>query len=164
MNSMEHEYRELCSGRWAEMNPSKCPCRGRGFLISDLDTCHRCPIHGEGATHPEDERSYASVAEEEAESRAAEERYVNMMRGVFMHFANRALEVMGNKAAVMKAVKATRTGSTPQDFVDAVERVAMEAEYEAEERSAQARGFSCGLEARMENEAMWERKEAGLDF
>lgn len=160
---MEHEYRELCSGRWAETNPSKCPCRGRGFLLSDLDTTHRCPVHGHGAVSMDDLEG-CTDEEMEAASKAEDARRLTMMRDIFLGLANEALALLGSKAAVMAAVKATRTGSTPQDFVDAVETVLLAAEYERDEASAKARGFSCGLEARWANEAMWERKEAGLDY
>ncbi len=49
----ERTYRELESGVWAQANPAKCPCRA-GWLLSDYDTWHRCPLHGEGVPHPED--------------------------------------------------------------------------------------------------------------
>ena len=54
--SLTDTYRELESGMWASVLPSDCPCRGQGWLLSDLDTWHRCPVHGRGVPHPEDER------------------------------------------------------------------------------------------------------------
>ncbi len=130
--SMANEYRELCSGRWAEVNPSKCPCGGRGFLLSDFDTWHRCPQHGVGMPDPESEM------EEPSDFDFAAHKLANL-RGAFLYFANLALVLAaGDKAAVQAAVKRERTGSTPQDFVDAVERVTERAEYEAREVSARA--------------------------
>ena len=155
--------RELDNGMWAEMNPSKCPCNGRGFLLSDYDTSHRCPIHGKGALCMED-TEHMTDAEIETATKAEGARRLAMMRGIFLALANEALDLLGSKAAVMKAVRLVRKGTTPKDYVDAVDMVVSEARYEAEEASAKARGFSCGLEARMEDEAMWERKEAGLDY
>jgi hypothetical protein len=51
--SLQDEYNFCQSGQWAELNPSKCPCRS-GWMLSDLDTWHRCPMHGAGVPHPEE--------------------------------------------------------------------------------------------------------------
>jgi hypothetical protein len=153
--SMQHEYNEMCSGRWAEVNPSKCPCRGRGYLLSDLDTWHQCPQHGAGVPHPETEMEEPSDFDYAAHDLA-------LFRSAFLYFVNAALALMGSKAEVQAAVKRERTGNTPQDFVDAAERVLDRAAYEAREAQAHARGFSCGLDMEWSNEAMWERKEREL--
>jgi len=50
-------WNELESGRWADMNLRRCPCRGRGWFLSDFDTWHRCPIHGKNVPHPEDNQT-----------------------------------------------------------------------------------------------------------
>jgi hypothetical protein len=42
------------SGCWEDPDPAKCPCQGRGWLISDLDTAHWCSYHGVGVLPPED--------------------------------------------------------------------------------------------------------------
>lgn len=47
-------YQELRSGQWADTHPDLCPCRGHGWLISDIESYHRCPFHGAGVPHPED--------------------------------------------------------------------------------------------------------------
>jgi len=48
-------YDEARQGSWQDTNPSKCGCRGRGWYLSDLDTWHKCSIHGHDAPCPEDE-------------------------------------------------------------------------------------------------------------
>lgn len=50
---MMNEYQYYCSGAWAHHNPTDCPCQGTGWLGSDLDTFHQCPIHYVGQIHPE---------------------------------------------------------------------------------------------------------------
>ena len=62
--SLQDEFRAMESGHWAEADAADCPCRGRGWLLSDLDTWHRCPIHGKGKPHPEDERAHEAQPEE----------------------------------------------------------------------------------------------------
>lgn len=49
----DRTYRELESGVWALANPAKCPCHN-GWLHSDYDSYHRCPLHGSGVPHPDD--------------------------------------------------------------------------------------------------------------
>jgi len=39
--------------RWADSNPDRCGCKGRGWWNSEVDTWHQCPHHGDGAVHPE---------------------------------------------------------------------------------------------------------------
>jgi hypothetical protein len=51
--SLQHYYDSVCRGDWANVNPSLCGCRGRGWFLSDLDTYHECPIHYIGQAHPE---------------------------------------------------------------------------------------------------------------
>ena len=55
MNAMREEFRYLESGQWAEEDPKECPCNGSGWLLSDLDTWHRCPTHGKGKPCPDDD-------------------------------------------------------------------------------------------------------------
>lgn len=46
-----------------DSNPDLCKCNGGGWVLSNLDQWHRCPIHGAGLPHPEDE--VLDAAEEE---------------------------------------------------------------------------------------------------
>ena len=50
----DQDFRDLESGLWAEPWSETCPCRGSGWLLSDFDTWHRCPVHGRGVPHPEE--------------------------------------------------------------------------------------------------------------
>ena len=51
--SLQDEYDYLALGLWAEENENICPCQGRGWYLSDLDTWHMCPYHFNGQYHPE---------------------------------------------------------------------------------------------------------------
>ena len=54
--SMQAEYDYMQSGQWADSDPKVCPCRGAGWLLSDLDTWHKCPRHHTSDTrHPDDD-------------------------------------------------------------------------------------------------------------
>ncbi len=52
--------RDLDTGAWAQIVPERCPCNGHGWLLSDFDTWHVCPLHGKGVPHPEDDESRAA--------------------------------------------------------------------------------------------------------
>lgn len=89
--SLQDEYRYMESGQWAERNPLTCPCRGGGWLLSDLDTWHKCPVHKhEGMGHPEDEgdnegEMLAECTPEERESyyAAKDQPRIEMLRKLY---------------------------------------------------------------------------------
>ena len=63
-------YEMACyTSLWADEDPSRCGCRGRGWMLSDVDTWHQCPAHGRGVMHPE-EAEYEAEIREEVESAA----------------------------------------------------------------------------------------------
>jgi hypothetical protein len=35
-------------------DPETCACHGGGWILSQLDTFHQCPVHFAGQRHPED--------------------------------------------------------------------------------------------------------------
>jgi len=37
-----------------DLKPEECRCNGGGWLLSDVDTWHKCGSHYAGQTHPED--------------------------------------------------------------------------------------------------------------
>lgn len=39
---------------WSDENPNNCRCRGSGWVLSELDTWHKCPVHFKNQIHPED--------------------------------------------------------------------------------------------------------------
>lgn len=43
--SLQSLYNELESGGWSDINPFICECKGSGWLLSDLDTWHKCNTH-----------------------------------------------------------------------------------------------------------------------
>lgn len=48
-------YEMACyTSLWADEDPSRCGCRGKGWMLSDVDTWHQCPVHGAGVQHPEE--------------------------------------------------------------------------------------------------------------
>jgi hypothetical protein len=55
-NIYTHYYHEVAcnSSTWADEDPARCGCRGRGWWSSEVDTWHQCPYHGQGVPHPED--------------------------------------------------------------------------------------------------------------
>jgi chorismate mutase len=50
---LQDMFDEISAGHWQHADPDLCGCRGRGWLISDLDTAHWCPHHGVGVLPPE---------------------------------------------------------------------------------------------------------------
>ena len=152
-------YRQLESGAWADPDYFVCPCRG-GWLLSDFDSFHRCPFHAEGDRHPEDDSEYT----EEEEKMNATYR-VRMARQTFKHYdrAARELGIEGFKVKVIDAFFATDEGlSREERFCKAAAEVVAKAAYEAREVTARRKGYSCGFEMTMDDEAMWERKERHL--
>ena len=156
-----HPGNELNSGRWANPNPSQCPCRG-GWLLSNWDTWHQCPLHGKGVPDPEDENENGERPEFD---RAGHDLYIN--RQAYAHFRNEAeragMTRAAFRAAVTDMVAPTRT---PADWVNAADEVAEAAWSEAADVRAQKAGFSCRLEAAWAAEAEFEHGcgRAGLDY
>lgn len=46
-------YQAISTGYWADEDAERCPCHGGGWFLSQVDTWHRCPIHGFDKIHPE---------------------------------------------------------------------------------------------------------------
>jgi len=132
--SLTEAYRELESGAWATHHPSDCPCRGRGWIASDLDTWHRCPIHGRGVPHPE--------TEEFDREFDMEAHLLRVKREAWVTFRTRS----GLRERVFRARAVALAGAvptSPNGWLDAAREVVEEV---LEERARQ-RGFSCRLEA-----------------
>ena len=154
---MTHPVNDLNTGAWAEANPSKCPCKGSGWLLSDYDTWHRCPRHGAGVPHPEDEmtrETFDSAAHLLQVQRAAYEEFRNLayaagFKGQFTESVRRALR------------KVNPAPWTAVQWVDEAERQAEELATARIEEAARAMGFSCALEARWADEAARERAGRG---
>jgi hypothetical protein len=161
-SAMEYEYRQMESGAWAEVNPSKCPCRGNGWLLSDLDTWHKCPLHSAGCSHPDAEELDGEAPETTSEA-ADDARRLTLYRNAYATFQTRFVKLgAGTAAQFTKAVKARALAPTPEELTNAAELVAGEYEQDHAEEIARRRGFSCALEMSLAGEAMWERKERAL--
>jgi hypothetical protein len=63
-NMHQDYYNDFRQGQWADPDPARCLCHGRGWVISDVDTVHKCREHYHGQPHPEDDnderRSYSA--------------------------------------------------------------------------------------------------------
>jgi len=155
MNSEQNYFNEMQSGLWADRNPSNCLCRGTGWVNSDLDTLHKCPLHGAGVPSPLGEGDLFDYA---AHS-------LRIMREAYAGFRNAASRAgfKGNFRleclAMMMATRTRDTTMTPAVWVDAAESVCVCAEAAAEEAEAVANGFSSALEARFAMYAEEERQE-----
>jgi len=71
---LQHIYEACCmTSLWADESPEICGCRGRGWMLSDLDTWHKCCVH-QGPHPMEDElRMEAEEWELSHQSREDEE-------------------------------------------------------------------------------------------
>lgn len=65
MSELSHYYENFRTGYWAHPEPNQCRCGGRGWVLSEVDTWHKCPYHGKNATHPEYPEETETVAVEE---------------------------------------------------------------------------------------------------
>lgn len=139
--------RELDSGVWAELNLQACPCRGRGWLHSDFDTYHRCPVHGAGVPHPEDEEAEFDWAAH----------YLRMQRASWRAAQRRSGL---DRGAFRSRVEAAVAGPnpTPTDWVETAWIIAEDLWREQADRDARRLGYSCRLEAAWASEADVERR------
>lgn len=72
MSELQAYYDNFRTGYWATESAEDCPCHGRGFALSEVDTWHKCPVHYAGQLSPEDLDSlFASDATEEVIEAAA---------------------------------------------------------------------------------------------
>jgi len=55
MSELQQYYDAFSQGHWAKEDAKDCPCGGGGWVLSDVDTFHKCRFHYKNQTHPEDE-------------------------------------------------------------------------------------------------------------
>lgn len=144
-----HPVNELDSGRWANPNPSQCECRG-GWLLSDYDTWHRCPLHGRGVPHPEEEVDFDYRAHSLRVHREAWI-YFRVQSGMAPRAFREAVA-----AHVRTRVRASTFAPTPTEWVDFADEVAGMMWQDEANRRAVAQGYSCRLEAAWAAEAAFE--------
>jgi hypothetical protein len=116
MEYMHQVWYDLNNGQWAEINPASCPCRGRGWFLSDYDTYHRCPIHGNGVPHPQDECETPAFQEPQL---------IKSQRIAYLIYRDIAKRY-GFTGNFNGAVKLLLQGVEPQDWVDAAQIFAEE--------------------------------------
>ncbi len=46
-------YQAFSTGYWASEDAASCPCHGQGYVLSEVDTWHECPVHFCGQLHPD---------------------------------------------------------------------------------------------------------------
>jgi len=155
---MTHPVTNLDRGTWAETNPSKCPCHGFGWILSDYDTWHRCPLHSACVPHPEDEteETFDFAAHLLQVQRVAFEKYRNLAHMAGWRSSHLTFTKSCRRALLAAGVKAP----TAAQWVDEAEAQAEDLARMRAEMDAQSRGFTCDLEARLADEAVWERREA----
>jgi len=107
-------WQELNLNAWADPNPFICLCRGSGWLLSDLDSWHKCPWHGENVPHPEeDDQDFDPKAH-----------LLDQARSAFVYFREEARKAgfVGNfPQACLKA--AGKTDLSPMEWLVAAELV-----------------------------------------
>jgi hypothetical protein len=52
MGELQDYYDNFRTGYWACEDETECPCRGRGWALSEVDTWHKCPVHFVGQLDP----------------------------------------------------------------------------------------------------------------
>lgn len=166
MNQLEHDYAQLQSGNWALMSPRLCPCRGGGWFLSDLDTYHRCPIHGLDAQDPDYDEDGEARAEDDGEPEAWALRRDKRVYLALAHQAYR-LGFKGRPAQLNHAAfdAANAMGLLREDIdkraalIEGIEAVVGELERTRQEAQARHGGYSCALEMRLAWEAQREASE-----
>ena len=135
--------RDLDSGLWAHPNPSRCPCQGNGWILSDYDTWHPCHLHGKDVPHPEMGEEYFAPGTSYDFDGHLRTMQVNAYK-LFREDARR----LGFKGHFKNACKARLETSEPTgaDWTDAAYEIYDITMADHEDGVARAHGYSCGLE------------------
>jgi len=159
------------------LNPSTCPCHGKGRFLSDRDAWVVCPTHKVPSQgHPEErsvlvdamddmdaaERADAVARLAALDARIDEERLA-LHRRIYAQFRAAAREC-GFEGSFWEACQyhlpcGRLFDPSSQDWIDAAESVAREFADAAEARQAEADGFRSVLEARLAHETVLEERE-----
>lgn len=113
-------WSDLNSAMWCEINPRRCPCNGRGWLLSDWDTWHRCLAHAApNAKNPE--------CQDDVDPATYRAQQLAMFRKAYVTFRDIALRNGIESASQFTALCRERLKTSkpsPGDWVDAAEEVA----------------------------------------
>lgn len=139
----EEMIEELDYGKWASRNPSKCICSG-GWLLSDYDTYHRCPFHGQGVPHPEEDDAGFDYKQHS----------LTIYREAYRYFQEGAADLGVGKEAFSDFVKKFISMREPSkvQWVNAAEQVYADLHNTRLELRSKGMGFSCILKAAWEAE------------
>ena len=160
-----HIVRQLDnSSLWSEINPSRCPCKGSGWLLSDWDTVHKCQEHARNSPNPYDEDfTYDDNGLVEYDwDKHTKENFRDAYR-----FFKKSTDLDGRQ--FKKACIRYNDGEIPSTdarWVDMAELVYGEHQAIKDQEYAEAQGYSCALEMRMEREAYeeeWRRRHGVHD-
>lgn len=67
--SLQSEYNYMESSQWSDIDPTICACKGSGWVLSDLDTWHKCSSHfNKELGHPEENDYFDEISKEERET------------------------------------------------------------------------------------------------
>ena len=64
--SLQHQFNDFRNNlrHVSREDREECPCSGHGWIMSDFDTWHECPVHFQGQRHPAScELAFADVVE-----------------------------------------------------------------------------------------------------
>jgi hypothetical protein len=152
--------RQLDNGAWADPNPHECPC-GSGWFHSDYNTFHKCPYHHVGQPHPDwDDYEY-----DVDEPRFAPFDYAAANKKIWTDHYERCVRVAADcgldREAFDARVVQRHEGKelTDRSKSQIAGELSDELWNDMREWQAQEQGYSCDLERRLDEEAMWERKE-----
>ena len=155
---MSSEYaaygRQLASGAWAEINPTRCPCHGTGVMLSNLDSWHKCPIHRQDDHLGNLRRAFATFGEMAME-------IAGLSKSDFLYRVEEgAQRQIGYDGASMSML---RGALEPEVWVSIAEEVSNLAICAAEDAAAHKAGFMSAAEQRWHQDASrWERRQAGF--
>ena len=152
-------YYDLKNGRWADRNPSKCPCKGKGWFLSDFDVAFQCPMHGKSMSGKDVPNPY----EENDQPFNMNTHILFVYRTAFRGFRYLARKngFQGGNRAFTQACRAELVSHKPGSWVDAAEAISERLYADKADREAQARGFTCALEERFAEYAEEEQAERG---
>ena len=54
ISESQRYYEVMETKGWAHPDSDFCLCGGRGWVLSEVDTWHKCPFHSDGKGHPEE--------------------------------------------------------------------------------------------------------------
>jgi len=128
-------YRDLEGGAWAHIHPDLCPCDG-GWLLSDFDTLHRCPLHHEQGVPHRNPDEWTEGDRQAAEAYDWKAYGLRQYRKAWIAYRRRSgLPAKEFRRRAERVLSETRGATaSPRVWVDAAQEVAEEARLLRQER------------------------------